>query len=128
MRAPASLASMTSDTTPTQAAKKTTAPLWAGLAVAALCAGAGLYAALKPDAGDGYDARAACREFVKRELKAPATAKFSDLQHVGSGTTWTVTGAVDAENGFGATVRMTFTCRVRLDGESWKLETLTGLR
>jgi hypothetical protein len=38
-----------------------------------------------------------------------------------------VTGAVDAQNSFGAMIRSNFTCSVRLDGDTWYLTSLTGL-
>ena len=82
---------------------------------------------------DGYDARVACQTFVQNRLIAqpvlperghdPATAGFSNMQHVGSGPMWTVTGTVQA----GATFRRHFTCQVRLDGDVFRLVSLTGL-
>lgn len=73
-----------------------------------------------------YDAQRVCEDFVKDRLKAPTTAEF-ETAVTGGGGTYTVTGAVDAENSFGAKVRNQFTCRVRGDGETWHLESLTGL-
>ena len=82
---------------------------------------------------DGYDARVACQKFVQDRLDAhpvpaerghgPATARFSNMQHVGSGPMWTVKGTVQA----GATLRSHFTCEVRLDGDVFRLVSLTGL-
>jgi len=82
---------------------------------------------------DGYDARVACQKFVQDQLDArpviaerghgPATAIFSNMQHVGPGPMWTVTGTVQA----GATFRRHFTCQVRLDGDVFRLVSLTGL-
>ena len=82
---------------------------------------------------DGYDARAACQTFVQDRLNAypvtperghgPAIASFSNLQHVGAGPMWTVTGTVQA----GATFRSHFTCQVRLDGDVFHLVSLIGL-
>lgn len=71
----------------------------------------------RPDAGE---ARYQCEQWVKKRLKAPATAKFSDVQITGSDPSWTVTGAVDSENGFGAMLRSSWTCNIRLDGETWR--------
>ena len=82
----------------------------------------------EPYVPSGGDAGLACQTFVKDHLKAPATADFSNVRHSGSSPTWTVTGAVDAENSFRATLRMDWTCKVRLDGGTFVLESLTGLR
>lgn len=49
---------------------------------------------------------------VKSRLKSPSTAKFcsySKAQISNSGGTYTVKGYVDAQNGFGATIRTNFT-------------------
>jgi hypothetical protein len=51
---------------------------------------------------NGYDAKVACENFVKDRLKAPSTADFSHVTYSGGPSTWTVIGAVDAENSFGA--------------------------
>jgi hypothetical protein len=58
------------------------------------------------------DAVAACEEFVKGYLKAPATATFADVEAsaIGDGHTWEVLGGVDSENSYGALVRSTFSC------------------
>lgn len=78
-------------------------------------------------APDGYDATQACRYFVKERLKAPSTAEFSGESQSGSAPRWTVSGSVDAENSFGAKIRMSYTCTVSLDGSDFVLESLTGL-
>jgi hypothetical protein len=57
----------------------------------------------------------ACRNAIRQQLKAPATAKFpgffSDDEHVSkSGCTTTVSSWVDAQNSFGAKPRSTTTC------------------
>lgn len=75
---------------------------------------------------DGNDAALICRQMVEDRLKAPSTADFSDLRYSGEYPRWTVFGTVDAENSFGAKLRMNWTCVVKLDG-GWKLESLTGL-
>jgi hypothetical protein len=57
-----------------------------------------------------------CRDFVKRQLKAPATAKFSSERTTGPALAAnglgeaTVTGMVDSENGFSALLRSSYTC------------------
>ena len=82
---------------------------------------------------DGNDARLACRTFVQDQLNArpmlpdsghdAPTASFSNMQHVGAAPTWTVTGDVQV----GADFRYHFTCQVRLDGDVFRLVSLTGL-
>lgn len=67
------------------------------------------------DSNNEYEAIAQCEDRVEDLLKAPATAEF-DSSAVGSGT-WTVTGTVDAENGFGAMIRSDFQCTVVIEGD-----------
>lgn len=74
------------------------------------------------------EAISSCESSVKNRLKSPSTAEFSDTSAREGGeyvyndiparyremenvTTWVVTGPVDAQNGFGATVRNKFNCR-----------------
>jgi hypothetical protein len=80
-----------------------------------------------PDSDNGVGAERVCRDFVKDRLKSPSSAKFSGLAHDNSGTGFVVTGNVDSQNSFGAMVRNSFTCDVRLDGDTWRLTSLTGL-
>lgn len=73
-------------------------------------------------AGDSPQVRAAaaelaCQDMVRDQLKSPGSAKFSDVSSTGAGP-WTVTGAVDADNSFGASIRSTWSCDVRLDGDT----------
>lgn len=64
-----------------------------------------------------------CREAVKVQLKAPATAKFGDEKFVAhTPTAGLVTGWVDAENGFGALVRERFTCSAYLGDTAWYVQ------
>lgn len=73
-------------------------------------------------------ARLQCRHAVKDKLKSPATADFSNETESGSGQTgtYTVTGSVDSENSFGATVRSDFTCNVRfVTGEAKTVQITT---
>jgi hypothetical protein len=60
----------------------------------------------------------ACREWVKERLKAPATADFASESVSKVGKHYTVTGAVDAENSFGAQIRTPFLCTATHDGEA----------
>lgn len=53
-----------------------------------------------------------CETAVKDRLKAPATAQFSDERISRQPPRYLVAGHVDAQNGFGALVRATWTCTV----------------
>ena len=57
---------------------------------------------------DQADAIVIAKDKVKEQLKSPSSAKFSNVSASLSGNTWTVTGSVDAQNSFGATIRNTF--------------------
>lgn len=63
------------------------------------------------------EAQWACEGAVEQNLKAPATAEHAGQSVTGSGP-WTVVGAVDAENAFGALVRTSYTCTAVLQGET----------
>lgn len=69
----------------------------------------GLFGNSKPASDDtDIDACVMAQDFVKDRLKAPATADFSscsDGSATKNGETWTVTGYVDSQNGFGAKLR-----------------------
>jgi len=64
-------------------------------------------------------AERACEDWARAELKAPSTAQFRNVESVGDGP-WAVTGAVDAENSYGATVRSTWSCNIRLVGDTFR--------
>lgn len=66
------------------------------------------------------DAKSACHTWVKERLKSPSTAKFSEETYKGTGGVYTFKGAVDSENGFGAMLRSTWTCKVHSAGDEWK--------
>jgi hypothetical protein len=95
--------------------------------LAAICLGATALNGSSKSADQGPGAEQACKDFVKDRLKAPATANFSGVDHTSSGSAYTVTGDVDAQNSFGAKLRSHFTCVVRDAGAEWKLESLTGI-
>lgn len=120
------------DTPDRPARPKTNTPWWAYGIVLALVAIVGICVARtntkhEPTSEDKQaDAKRACQEkFIPDQLKAPATAKYSGVTVSGLGGTYTVTGAVDSQNAFGALVRATFTCSVHLDGEQWILDSAT---
>jgi len=120
---------VSTDPTSTEETKPRRQPwmLYAIGAVILLCIAAFVFPAVKGDKTDGFDAQVVCRDFVRDRLKAPSTADFSDVDHTGSAPTFTVTGNVDAENSFGAMLRMRFTCVVEDAGDQWRLKSLTGL-
>jgi hypothetical protein len=71
-----------------------------------------------------FDARYTCQEFVKKRLRAPSTAKFSEVrawQVKDKPGHWSAAGQVDAHNAFGAMIRNPFGCDMRLDGDNWHL-------
>lgn len=59
-----------------------------------------------------FGATQRCEQLVSDELKAPATAKYSDItiENLDS-STFNIYGSVDAENGFGALIRSSFECQ-----------------
>lgn len=84
--------------------------------------------------GDGRNdgmAKVMCENFIKDQLKAPATADFSSIFSTtitGSGNDYTVAGTVDAENSFGAKLHSNYTCEVHDNGgDRWSLVSLTGI-
>lgn len=58
------------------------------------------------------EARAICEDWVREQLKAPATARFSDGTESGGVGSYVITGSVDAENSFGAMLRTEWTCTI----------------
>lgn len=107
-------------------AKKPSGCLWSFLGIAAFVIVVGLGFSScggsdSDDAPSAYEARMQCERWVKDKLKAPATAEFSGAVETSTGTnSWTITGNVDAENGFGAQVRSVWSCDIRLDGDTWR--------
>jgi hypothetical protein len=99
--------------------------------VIVLMLGAGLLVGCGSSGPDAMGAKIACKDFVSKALVSPSTADFpsySDFDATGSGSDWTVGGYVDSENGFGAQVRSSWTCKVSSsDGDSWSLVDLSGL-
>lgn len=69
------------------------------------------------------DAEVICQSFVRKQLKAPSTAKFPAAQGVvKDGATYTVTAGVDSQNAFSAMIRTPYTCVVHADGnDKWSL-------
>lgn len=84
--------------------------------VALLAGGAAAYQALSEESR----AVEACEEDVRARLKAPSTAEFVDDPRVVEGADgYQVTGQVDAQNGFGAMIRNTYTCLAKKAPYGW---------
>ena len=68
----------------------------------------------------------ACEGFVRQQLTAPATAKFSnektylDSPRQGQAR---IDGNVDAQNEYGAMIRETFSCQMHRQGGTWIADT-----
>lgn len=98
--------------------KGITPAMWVAGAFAAvvLVGGVALFLTQKDDGYDSntsYEAIAQCEAAIKDRLKAPSTAEFQSTAT--GGGTWTVTGTVDAENSFGAMMRSSYQCTVKID-------------
>ncbi len=70
---------------------------------------------------DKFDAMVIAEKAVKNQLKSPSSAKFcstsaATITH--SGNTWTVSGWVEAQNSFGATLRNNFRVRFTFNSQS----------
>lgn len=69
-----------------------------------------------------------CKDAVKRELKAPASADFEFMPKVERSDineTYMISSYVDAINSFGAKVRTNFFCQLNfIDGQTWTLKEL----
>lgn len=73
------------------------------------------------DEATEVEARLVCEQWVEDRLRAPATADFSgQVVTQMSEESWSIRGNVDSENGFGATLRATWTCDIRLEGDGWR--------
>lgn len=78
----------------------------------------------RSDTPTEYDANYYCKEFVKDRLKAPSTAEFSGETAFGGGSSWTSSGVVESENGFGGMTQTRYTCQLTYSSgdESWRGE------
>lgn len=78
---------------------------------------------------DEFDAEVIAEKKVKEKLKSPSTAKFCSHEEYTisvSGNTWTVSGYVDAQNSFGATLRNTFTIKFTFtNSENYTVDSCT---
>ena len=61
-------------------------------------------------------AKVSCQDHIKKNLKDPSSAEFSDIVLDGpKNHEWTITGTVRARNSFGGMAVSTFTCHARND-------------
>lgn len=77
---------------------------------------------------DKISAMVTCEKFVRDRLKAPATTTFTGLRMMDRGEHhWSVTGYVDAQNGFGALIRNQFGCELTFEGlgKPWSASAVT---
>jgi hypothetical protein len=93
--------------------------LWVGVVAAVALVVACLAKGFSDGGNPEVDARIACQDWVKEQLKAPATADFSDIEISVDGDVYTVVGAVDAENSFGAKIRNHWTCETQDTGDTF---------
>lgn len=74
-------------------------------------------------AGEEIEAITFCRRTIEQQLKAPGTADFPWLpdstRYIGTDTV-EIIDHVDAENSFGALIRLNYRCHVRFDWENGK--------
>lgn len=62
-----------------------------------------------------------CHQAVEDQLKAPGTADFGGERVSNMGDEYTVSGHVDAENGFGALLRLEWVCEATwVEGNTWR--------
>lgn len=75
-----------------------------------------------PSCGGGSSmAQIMARNFVKRDLKAPSTASFTGSRvETGKDCTFRVSGAVDAQNSFGAMLRTEYSVTLQYNAATKK--------
>lgn len=78
---------------------------------------------------EATDAKICAKKAVEDQLKSPSTAKFCKYTEMTAtnlgGDKWKVTGYVDAQNSFGATLRENWTVTLTLTGSGFKDYTVT---
>lgn len=80
------------------------------------------------DRSDTLGAWVACKTFVEKRLKSPASAEWppsypKHTQALG-GNRYRVRVYVDSQNAFGAVLRTQVDCTVTVEGSSWELNNL----
>ena len=97
-----------------------------------LLIGTGIAIAIVSNSGKGVPDKAnavvIAEQEVRKELKSPSTATFSQMSETTvtqNGDTWTVRGWVDAQNSFGATKRNNYTVVIKFSGNSYEVISCT---
>lgn len=103
------------DPAPTPAAARRRWPWIAAGAAVVLAGAAGLVYALMPS--DNDEAVQRCQDAISQKLRSPSTAEYTDPTVASGdgryGTRWyDVSGKVDAQNAFGATIRAGYQCEL----------------
>ena len=114
-------------------AGKSKALLWWGIAGVTLAVVAGVAVAMRlasmwspPEPpGPEESAKSACRDAVLDRLKSPSSAEFSNEEAAAKGRRFEVTGSVDADNSFGASIRNDYVCLVSNSNGPWEVGRLT---
>lgn len=111
--------------------KRSAAPLLFALILLVVMCAYIVAVSRKPGGSSGptsADASIVCHDFVKRALKAPATADFPSYSQDAvsqSGSRYTVVSYVDSQNSFGAMIRTQYICTVEPSGgDNWRLVSL----
>ncbi len=87
-----------------------------------------IVSAVSKNAPDKASVVVIAEKAVKEKLKSPSTAEFSPMSETTatkSGDTWTVSGWVDAQNSFGATMRNNYTVVIKFSGNSYEVISCT---
>lgn len=79
------------------------------------------------------DAWVCAQDIVEKNLKSPSSAKFCLMSEAtihyngedGGGSRYTVSGYVDAQNSFGATIRQNFTVNLTVTKDGYRRATCT---
>lgn len=83
----------------------------------------------KPIENSETNAKICAEEYVRQNLKAPSTAKFCSYANMTAtnitGRTWKVSGYVDAENSFGASIRTYWVVTLTLTNSGFKDATVS---
>jgi hypothetical protein len=77
----------------------------------------------EPEYDPWSKAQSVCEDHVLGRLKSPSSAEFGSTE-VTTMAPYTVTGVVDAQNSFGATLRSSYTCTVSVSNGGWRLVSL----
>lgn len=97
--------------------------VWVFMAIVVFAIGATVVSNLseKDEGPSDSGAIDVCHQAVDEQLKAPGTADYSGELVTHTGNDYTVTGQVDAENSFGASLRLEWSCKATWQsGTDWR--------